>query len=80
MDTELPNSQPPNPETELWPLPDWIPAEAAAKFPGAEAVELLARQVAPNFETYDEARLSALGFVNQRRREMAGSEGFGLDM
>lgn len=62
-------------ETELWPLPLSIPAEVAATFPGSEAVELLVQSTRANFSTDQEARESAFGFVNHRRRLLAEEYG-----
>ena len=80
MNTHLPSSLPWKPEKELWPIPDWIPAEAAAKFPGIIAVELLVKDTAVNFFTIELARESAIGFVNYRRREMSKQEDFGVEV
>ncbi len=70
----LPEEHPWKPEKELWPIPSWIPAKVAAKFPGYEAVELLLESMAAVGTTIDEvhAREGAIGFVNYRRRTMAG--------
>ena len=78
MDTELPEQNPWHPEKELWPIPDWVPTEAAAKFPGEEAVDLLVAVVAKYFETVELARESAIGFVNYRRRVMSEQPGYGM--
>lgn len=59
------------PESELWPIPGSIPADVASTFPGLEAVELLLATTRRNFETEEAARMSAIGFVNYRRRLMA---------
>lgn len=68
----LPEEHPWKPEKELWPIPAWIPAKVAAKFPGFEAVELLLESMAAVTTTIDDvrAREGAIGFVNYRRRLM----------
>lgn len=55
----------------LWPIPESIPVEVAGTFPGEEAVELLVQSTRTNFATEQEARESAIAFVNRRRRMLA---------
>ena len=70
MESSIPPEYPWKPEKALWPMPSWLPPNLLTRVPGERAVTLLVEQIAACFKREEDARESAIGYVNYLRRKM----------